>query len=258
MTDVLRVEDLRAGYGAGDVLRGVGFSLARGEVCALLGENGSGKTTLLRTACGLLPYRGNCKLGGDEVRALSDRARSQRIGWMPQRGGAELPLTGLDAVLMGFNPELSPLQSPTKAQRARAMALLTELGAAEFAERDFTRLSAGQRQWLLFARALVRDVELLALDEPEGALDLARRRAMFQTLRARAAGGCGVLMSGHDVNAALRWADRLLLMRGGELCAQVALRTASRGEAEAALRAAFGPVELIEHGGRYLMAEVEI
>lgn len=176
---------------------------------------------------------------------------------MPQRGGAELPLTGLDAVLMGFNPELGALHSPTRAQRARATELLAELGAAELSERDFTRLSAGQRQWLLFARALVRDVELLALDEPEGALDLARRRAMFRVLRARAAEGCGVLMSGHDVNAALRWADRLLLMRGGELCAQADLRTASRGEVEAALRAAFGPVELIEHGGRYLMAEVE-
>ncbi len=258
MREILRARDLRAGYGGGDVLRGVSFSLQGGEVCALLGENGSGKTTLLRAACGLLPYRGSCVLSGREAGSLSDRERARRIGWLSQRGGAELPLRGLDVVLMGFNPLLGALQSPTKAQRRRALKALNELGAAEFAERNFTELSAGQRQLVLFARALVRDVELLALDEPESALDLRRRRALFQILRERAARrDCAVLFSSHDVNAALRWANRLLLLRDGELCAGVDLRAASRAEIEAALRAAFGPVELIEHDGHYLMAEVE-
>ncbi len=252
---LLRVEDLRAGYGAGDVLRGISFSLLPGEVCALLGENGSGKTTLLRAVCGLLPYRGSCRLAGAEARKLSGRERARHIGWLSQRDAAQLPLSGLDAVLMGFNPLLGALESPSRGQRRRAMEVLEALGAAELAGRDFTRLSAGQRQLLLFARCLVRDVELLVLDEPERALDLNRRRLLFETLRGRAASGCAVLMSGHDVNAALRWADRLLLMRDGALCGRVDLRAAGRGEVEAALRAAFGSVKLIEHAGRYLMVE---
>ena len=258
MTDLLRVANLFAGYGGEDVLRGVTFALRRGEVCALLGENGSGKTTLLRAACGLLPYRGSCLLDGVEVRARSDRERAKRIGWLSQRGGVPLSLSGLDVVLMGFNPLLGALEYPTKAQRQHAREVMQELGAAEFANRDFTTLSAGQKQLVLFARTLVRDAELMMLDEPDSALDLRRRRFLFDLLRRRAAErNCGVLLCSHDVNAALRWADRLLLLRGGALCGDVDLRTAPRGELESALRAAFGALELIEHNGRYLMAEVE-
>ena len=258
MTELLRLETLRAGYGAEDVLKDVGFVLNRGEVCALLGENGSGKTTLLRAVCGLLPYRGSCRLDGEEARALSDRERARRIGWLSQRGGVPLSLSGLDVVLMGFNPLLGALQYPSKAQRQHALEIMEELGAAEFAGRDFTTLSAGQKQLVLFARTLVRDAELLLLDEPDSALDLKRRRFLFGLLRERAARkNCGVLLCSHDVNAALRWADRLLLLRDGALCGDVDLRRVPRMEIEAALRAAYGDLELIEHNGHYLMAEVE-
>ena len=259
MADLLRITDLRAGYGGADVLRGVSFALQRGEVCALLGENGSGKTTLLRAACGLLPHRGSCLLGGQEVQTLSDRERARRIGWLSQRGGVSLSLSGLDVVLMGFNPLLGALQYPTREQRGHALAVMEELGAAEFAHRDFTALSAGQKQLVLFARTLVRDVALLVLDEPDGALDFRRRRFLFELLRRRAAErSCGVLLCSHDINAALRWADRLLLLRDGELCGDVDMRDTSKPALEAALRAAYGELELIEHSGRYLMTEVGI
>ena len=258
MTELLRIENLSTGYGAGDVLRGVGFALDRGEVCALLGENGSGKTTLLRAVCGLLSYRGSCLLSGAEARALSDRERAKRIGWLSQRGGVPLSLSGLDVVLMGFNPLLGALEYPSKAQRHRALEVMQELDAAEFANRDFTALSTGQKQLVLFARTLVRDAELLMLDEPDSALDLRRRRSLFELLRRRAEErDCGVLLCSHDVNAALRWADRVLLLRDGTLCGDVTLHGASRSELEGALRAVYGPVELIERNGRYLMAEVE-
>ena len=258
MNELLRLENLCAGYGAADVLCDVSFVLNRGEVCALLGENGSGKTTLLRAICGLLPYRGSCLLDGREIRSLSDRERARRIGWLSQRGGVPLSLSGLDVVLMGFNPLLGALEYPSVAQRRHALEVMEELGAAEFAQRDFTTLSAGQRQLVLFARTLVRDAELLALDEPDSALDLKRRRFLFGLLRERAARkNCGVLLCSHDVNAALRWADRLLLLREGRLCGDVNLRNASREELEAALRAAYGPLELVEHDGHFLMAEVE-
>ena len=259
MTELLRLESLRAGYGAEDVLKDVGFALNRGEVCALLGENGSGKTTLLRAACGLLPYRGSCLLDGEEVQTLSDRERAKRIGWLSQRGGVSLSLSGLDVVLMGLNPLLGALEYPTREQRKHALAVMEELGAAEFARRDFTTLSAGQRQLVLFARTLVRDAGLLVLDEPDSALDLRRRRFLFELLRRRAAErNCGVLLCSHDVNAALRLADRLLLLRDGELCGDVDIRGTSPAQLESALRAAYGELELIEHNGRYLMAEVGI
>ena len=258
MTDLLRITDLFAGYGGEDVLRGLRFALRRGDVCALLGENGSGKTTLLRAACGLLPYRGSCLLDGEEVRALSDRERARRIGWLSQRGGVSLSLSGLDVVLMGLNPLLGALQYPTKEQRMHALGVMEELGAAEFARRDFTTLSAGQKQLVLFARTLVRDAGLLVLDEPDSALDLRRRRSLFQLLRERAARkNCGVLLCSHDVNAALRWADRLLLLRRGELCGDVDMRNTSKPELKSALSAAYGELELIEHNGRFLMTEVE-
>jgi iron complex transport system ATP-binding protein len=113
----LEVCRLSAGYGRGDVLQSVSFSLGFGELCAVLGANGSGKSTLLRAVCGLLPFRGRCLLEGRDIPHMPRRQAAQLIGYLGQCSGAALSLSALDMVLMGYHPILGPFQAPSLPQR---------------------------------------------------------------------------------------------------------------------------------------------
>ena len=254
MREILQVKGLSAGYGRGDVIHDISFSLGEGELCALLGGNGSGKTTLLRRICGLLPGRGELSLSGRPLGELGRRERARRIGYLAQGGRMTLALSVLDVVLMGFNPELGLLESPGAAHRRRAMEALKQVGISQLAHGPFQSLSQGQKQLCLFARTLVCAPELLALDEPDSALDFCNRAHMFALLkRCLKEKGRGVLLCSHDVNAALAHAHRLLLMKDGALIYDLRVEKLGREELERALSAVYGPVEVLRHRDRYVM-----
>lgn len=258
MADLLTARDLRAGYGKKEVLHGVSFTIRQGEMCALLGANGSGKSTLLRALCGLTDAEGWCMLEEDDLRSLSARGRARRIGYLGQRSGCALSLSALDVVLMGCNPELGILQRPGRAHRRRAMELLEQLGAAQWAGEDILALSEGQRQLVLFARTLMCRPPLLLLDEPDSALDYENRHRLLAWLREYARREkAGVLLCSHDANIALRYADRLLLLRQGRLVGQVTVAQADERAMGAALKEIYGPVEVLRHGGYFLMTREE-
>lgn len=254
MSALLHVKNLSAGYGGGDVIRGISFELAPGELCALLGSNGCGKSTLLRAVCGLLKSRGELEAVGRPVAALSQRERARRIGYLAQRGGGGLSIPALDMVLMGLNPELGLLQTPGESHRWRALEALAWAGAEELAEQNFSTLSEGQKQLVLLARTVVRTPPLLVLDEPDSALDVQNRGQVMALLgEYLGRGGRSVLLCSHDVNAALEHASRLLLMKEGRLLCDLRPGELSRGELEGALQRVYGPVEVLEHRGRFLM-----
>ena len=254
MSEILRVEHLSAGYGRGDVVRDVSFSLPEGELCALLGSNGSGKTTLLRAVCALLPSRGGLFLEGRPIGEMGRRERARHMGYLAQGGRMALELPVLDVVLMGFNPELGLLEGPRGSHRRRAVEALEWVGIAHLAQMPFQTLSQGQKQLCLFARTLVCAPELLVLDEPDSALDFYNRGHMLNRLKIYLeSGGRGVLLCSHDVNMALAHAHRLLLMKEGTLAYDLELEGLGQENLERALRDVYGPVEIISHNGRYVM-----
>ena len=179
----LCVQDLTVRYGTAAVLQGVSFSVpVSGQLIGLLGVNGSGKTTLLKAAAGLLPHTGQCLLDGVPLESLSTRRLAQTVSYIPQQSGISVSLSAREVVLMGFNPQLGVLQSPTAAMRTAADEALRTVGLANKAGQDYLTLSGGEKQLCILARTIAEDAPLLLLDEPDSALDLANRSRMTALL----------------------------------------------------------------------------
>ena len=241
----LEIRRLRAGYGRRTVLEDVSFQTEEGMLTALLGANGCGKTTLLKVLCRQLPHTGGCVLDGKPLETFSRRALARQISYIPQRSGIGISLPVLEVVLMGFNPVLGVLQRPSRAQKNRACEALAAVGLEERAEEDYQRLSEGQKQLGILARAMVEDARLLLLDEPESALDFFHRHQMMRLLSGLAANsGKSGLVTLHDPALALEYCQRLVLLRDGVCVSVLHPASDSVPHMEQALSGIYGPVRL--------------
>lgn len=253
---LFEMENLRAGYGGRDVLCGVNLSLEAGETAALLGLNGSGKSTLLRAAMGLLrSAAGAVRLEGEDMLAADERRRALRCAYIPQRSRVDDGLTALEVALMGANARTPLMMSYSRAQKEQALACLMQMGAEEWAERRMGTLSQGQRQLVVFARAMMQQPRLLLLDEPDSALDLPRRGNMMARVQAMAdESGCAALIALHDPTLALNGCDRVMILMEGRIACVLDMHTADEDEIAGAMRRLYGDVAVGRIGERWAIA----
>ena len=209
--------DLTIGYADHVVGRHLDLTLSGGEVLALLGPNGGGKTTLLKTLLGLLaPRAGEVKLGGRSLTGYSVRERARLVAYVPQSHVSTFAFTVEAVVLMGRTAHGNIFSRPTAGDRAIAVRMLERFGVAHLRERPYTMISGGERQLVLLARALAQEPQFVVLDEPTANLDFGNQGKVMREIRQLAASGHGVLFTTHDPNHAMRAADRVYLLRGGE------------------------------------------
>ncbi len=196
---VIEIKNLSFSYdGRTDVLEDLNLTVRRGEFVGIVGPNGAGKTTLFRILLGFLkPRRGSLKLFGENIETFR---RWDRIGYVPQRLSVErnFPATVRELLdLTGEDP-----------QEVIALLHLNDL-----LDRQFLRLSGGQQQIVLLGMALVRNPDLLLLDEPTAGLDVHFQRHIIQTLRSLSVReNRTVLMISHDIGLVLRTVDRVLCL----------------------------------------------
>ena len=201
---VVAVADLRGGYAPGqDVLGGVDFAVAAGEIAGVLGPNGGGKTTLFRALLGELPHRsGSVRLAGAPASVpQEDRTR------------LDFPVSARDVALMGAYGRTPFYRRLRAADRRAADDALARVGLAGEAHERFGALSGGQRQRVLIARALVQDAPLLLLDEPLSGVDAVSARRIETLLEELRGEGRALLVATHDVHQARSWPAVLCLNR---------------------------------------------
>lgn len=244
---LLAAHDLAAGYGGRrprTVLPRVSLRLVAGELVVVLGPNGAGKSTLLRTLAGMLPpLAGAVEVAGQDVGKLSPRQRARLVGIvLPERVVPGM-LSAYDLVGLGRHPHTSWAGGLRPGDHAVIRRAMDSVGIAHLAEREVVELSDGERQKVMIARALAQEPGVLVLDEPTAFLDLPGRVDVMSSLgrlARRSDSKRAVLLSTHDLDLALRSADRVwLLDRKGTvrsatpagLLATDALQTAFESEA---------------------------
>jgi len=200
------------------VLEGLTLSLPQGAVSAILGPNGAGKTTLLHLALGWLkPQSGRILLHGRPLESYARRELGRQFGLVPQNEQISFEYTLLEYVLLGRAPYLSPLQMPTAQDCHLALHALEQVGLAEQANRSILKLSGGERQLVLLARALVQQPGLILMDEPTAHLDLGNKRRLLDILHILLSKGISVVLTTHEPDFAAAIASYLVLINDGRV-----------------------------------------
>ncbi|AUC52254.1 ABC transporter [Sagittula sp. P11] len=222
---MLVARDLSIGYGQQVIGSGLGLEVAPGDVLCLLGPNGCGKTTLFRTLLGLLPpLSGEVLLSGKPITAQRRAEVARQISYVPQAHAPPFPFEALDVVLMGRTARLGAFGQPSRTDREAAFAAMVQLGIGDLAASDYSRLSGGQRQLVLIARALAQEAPLMVMDEPTASLDFGNEAQVLARIsalaRAAAHGAHGVVLSTHNPDHAFQLGARVLLMKAGQRVAE--------------------------------------
>ncbi|QOZ31758.1 heme ABC transporter ATP-binding protein [Bradyrhizobium sp. CCBAU 53421] len=220
MTALLEAQSVTMTVGGTNLVDAVSLQIGAGEMIAIVGPNGAGKSTLLRMLSGdLRPSRGTIRLRQRDLNAFAPRELAQHRAMLSQHVNVTFPFTVEEIVSMGAG------ESPRAVTRALVAAALDEVGLSHFRLRQLPTLSGGEQQRAHFARVLVQlacgealhGPGLLLLDEPTSSLDLRHQIDLVETARRRAARGTAVIAILHDLNLAMRFADRILLLHRGRL-----------------------------------------
>jgi iron complex transport system ATP-binding protein len=214
----LEARNLDFGYRGRRVGNDVSLSLESGEVLCLLGPNGSGKTTLFRTLLGLLPSQGGqVAVDGQDLGTRARDEIARLVSYVPQAHAAFFPFTVREVVLMGRTAHLGVFSSPSRKDREIAQDALERMRLAPLAESIYTRVSGGERQLTLIARALAQEASIVVMDEPTANLDFGNQVRVLEQIQSLARSGIGVLLSTHDPDQAFLCATRVAMLHEGRL-----------------------------------------
>lgn len=246
---MIRTDNLSVDLGRRRVLDDVSLDIARGRVTAILGANGAGKTSLLRAIAGLVPpSTGHITLDGEALSALSLPERARRIGYLPQNGQPAWALTVRELVALGRLPHRSPFAALSPGDEAAIDAAMAQTDVAGLADRTVDTLSGGEKARAKFARVLAAETDWILADEPLANLDPPHQQDVLRLMRAAADAGKGVLVVLHQLEAAARVADDLLILKDGRT---VAFGPCAEVLTPATLEAAFNmPMDVIDLQGR--------
>jgi iron complex transport system ATP-binding protein len=213
----IELRDVSCGYAGKAVVEDVNLVVRSGDLLCLLGPNGVGKSTLFKSILGLQPLlSGSILIDGENIRGWSRRRLAQHVGYVAQAHTPPFAFKVADIVAMGRAAHIGAFASPSARDLAIAEEMLTVIGLAHLRDAAYTRISGGERQLVLVARALAQQTGFLFMDEPTANLDYGNQVKILthiQNLTRRQ--GLGVMLTTHNPNDALLYASKVAVLGAG-------------------------------------------
>lgn len=210
---LLECRQVDVGIGPRLLVHALNLQVLAGSMLVVLGPNGCGKSLSLHTFAGLrAPQTGEILIAGRPLRSWTRRSLARQLALLPQNVEDPFPATVLETVLLGRHPHIGHWQWESAGDMAIAARALASVGLAGYEDRDVFTLSGGERRRAALASILAQDPRLFLLDEPTNQLDPNHQVEALQLLRARADAGGAVVVTLHDPNLAVRFADHALLI----------------------------------------------
>ena len=209
---ILKVNNLAFQYKSHDALKDVSFSIPKGKVTVILGPNGVGKTTLLKCLNTILsPQKGEILIKNKNIRNMNIHQIARHVSYVAQKTESTR-ITAFDAVLMGRHPHTR--YRTTQDDLKKVDAVMKKLELSHMCLKFLDQMSGGELQKVAIARALVQETDLLLLDEPTSSLDLKNQTQILGLIRRIVKGHhIAAVMTMHDLNSALRYADQFLFLK---------------------------------------------
>lgn len=210
---MLKVENLSFHYKSHPVLNNLSFSIGEGKVICLLGKNGAGKTTLFKCIMGFFKnYQGKITLCNTDLQSLNVRQVAQKIAYIPQAHEPTYNYLVSEIVLMGTTSLVDTFKNPSEKEMEIVSEVLSFLNISHLADRGYAKLSGGERQLVLIARALAQKSPLLIMDEPTANLDYGNQQKTMQLIKSLSKKGYTILLSTHNPEHALYYADQVFVL----------------------------------------------
>lgn len=215
----IELENLSVGYEQPggtplEILKGINFSATQGEMVALIGCNGIGKSTLLRTLAGFQNYfSGKIKINNNELSQVGAKEMARIMSFVSTENIRVANMTVFDLVAFGRFPYTNWVGRLTENDRREVDEAIEKVGLRGFENRQITRISDGERQRAMIARAVAQDTPVIFLDEPTAFLDVSNKYEIFHLLQVLTKErGKTIVLSTHDLNIALREVDKLWIV----------------------------------------------
>ncbi len=218
MNAIVEVDNLSFAYNADAILDSLSFDVAAGEFLAIAGPNGVGKTTLLNLLCGVLkPTAGQVKIDSSGIDSYSTRELARKVAVVRQEFVPAFDFTVTEVVSMARTPYLGALGFESTTDKDIVTEALEITDTTHLADRPLGKLSGGERQRVFIARALAQNTPIIILDEPTSFLDIKHQVAIYDLLKqSQLEKGKTIIAVTHDINMAMQYCDRTLLLYPGE------------------------------------------
>ncbi|MFV0379297.1 MAG: ABC transporter ATP-binding protein [Anaerorhabdus sp.] len=253
---LLALKNVSVGYGKKIVVNDISMSIKQGKFIALVGLNGCGKTTLLRGILGNATVSGDILIQDKDLKKMSINEKAKEIAYISQHNNITFSIDVWDVLLMGFNPYVSFWNKPNASMRKKAHDIMKAFNLEEYLHEDFLSLSGGQKQLVIFARAILQDSKIWLLDEPDSAMDFTNRHHVLNLVRETLKSSeKSALITIHDPNFALKYCDEIYFMSDGKLSDHVIVDEIAIDKLTAILNKVYGNIDVLEYEGRFVMVK---